>query len=350
VKFEARHPFAWRGTLLPKTEADDWLAAGFAEYERVIALENACRLEAKGGKLSRTAQDLVDRALFAHESRWQTAARRNGGDTPLLETRADPARREWYDIAMGKGVVLLAALRGHLGAKECDKLFDEFGTAHAGEQVSTDQFLEHCERGAGKPVAELVRSWLGGDTRSEPSEKNIWTIESFEAEPERALIVYGTLRDRAAQREAATSCSAPSLGDSATSRFLFVRTRGQRRRMRSHHLLLIGRPGTNHVAERCVARLPVSFARGSFQVRQETFAHAGSSVIVAGDNPLNPRFSVVAFAGLSAEATWKCVQSLPDEDDEPPAQSFCLPPAESRNGFACCPRPQASRSLELNSR
>ena len=32
----------------------------------------------------------------------------------------------------------------------------------------------------------------------------------------------------------------------------------------------------------------------------------------AGSNPLNPRYSLVAFAGLSAEATWQCVQRLPD--------------------------------------
>src|SRR5262249_21238333 len=86
IKFDARHPFAWRGTLLPAGDADTWLAAAFAEYEQVIALENACRLEAKDGKLSRAAQDLVDLALFAHESQWQAAARRVGRDVPLRDT------------------------------------------------------------------------------------------------------------------------------------------------------------------------------------------------------------------------------------------------------------------------
>lgn len=334
VKFEARHPFAWRGTLLPKTDADVWLAAGFAEYEQIVALENACRLEAKGGKLNRAAQDLIDRALFAHESRWQTAVRRTGRDTPLLETCTDPARREWYDIAMGKGVMLLAALRGHLGAKECDKLLDEFGMAHAGEQVTTDQFIEHCERASGKPVAELLRSWLGGDTRSAPPEKNIWTIESFEAEPEQALIVYGTLRDRAAQREAATLLQR-AIARRFSNITLPIRsdTEITEDELRGHHLLLVGRPATNRVAERCVMRLPVSFTRGSFQVRQETYAHAGSFVIASGDNPLNPRFSIVAFAGLSAEATWKCVQNLPEEDDEPPAQVLLSPAGRKPQRF-----------------
>src|SRR5262249_26897633 len=30
---------AWHGTLLPKTDADVWLAAAFAEYERIVSLE-----------------------------------------------------------------------------------------------------------------------------------------------------------------------------------------------------------------------------------------------------------------------------------------------------------------------
>lgn len=338
VKFAARHPFAWRGTLLPKTDADVWLAAGFAEYEEVVAFENACRLEAKGGKLGRPAQDLVDRALFAHESRWQTAVRRTGRDTPLLETRADPARRDWYDIAMGKGVMLLAALRSHLGAAACDKLLDEFGTAHAGEQVTTDQFLEHCQHTAGKPIAELVRSWLTGDTPSAPSERNVWTIDSFEAEPQQALIVYGTLRDRAAQREAATL-----LQRAIARRFSNIElplrsdVEVTDDELRGHHLLIIGRPTTNRVAARCVTRLPVSFGRGSFQVRQETYAHADSFVIAAGDNPVNPRFSVVAFAGLSAEATWKCVQKLPEDDDEPAAQVLLSPAGRKPQRFRVGP-------------
>src|SRR5439155_15531957 len=34
---------AWHGTLLPRTDADSWLAAAFAEYERLVARENATR-------------------------------------------------------------------------------------------------------------------------------------------------------------------------------------------------------------------------------------------------------------------------------------------------------------------
>src|SRR5205807_2361034 len=39
---------AWHGTLLPKTHADDWLASGFHDYERIVALEKAFRKRDKG--------------------------------------------------------------------------------------------------------------------------------------------------------------------------------------------------------------------------------------------------------------------------------------------------------------
>ncbi len=81
--------------------------------------------------------------------------------------------------------------------------------------------------------------------------------------------------------------------------------------LKGHHILLVGRPDTNAVAARLVKGLPVTFGPASFVLRGESYAHAGSAVVVAGDNPLSPRYSVVVFAGLGAEATWQCVQRLP---------------------------------------
>ena len=58
---------AWRGTLLPKTETDVWLTAGFAQCERLIALENALRVRSDG-TLSNGDRE---------------AARRSAGSTPV---------------------------------------------------------------------------------------------------------------------------------------------------------------------------------------------------------------------------------------------------------------------------
>ena len=65
-----------------------------------------------------------------------------------------------------------------------------------------------------------------------------------------------------------------------------------------------------------VGGLPVKFGPTSFTVDGDTFAHASSAVIAAGPNPRNRRYEVVAFSGNGAEATWRCVESLPGRHDE----------------------------------
>jgi len=54
----------------------------------------------------------------------------------------------------------------------------------------------------------------------------------------------------------------------------------------------------------------VAFGPASFTLRGETYAHPGTALIAAGENPLNPRFEVVLFAGLGAEATWHAVENV----------------------------------------
>jgi hypothetical protein len=73
--------------------------------------------------------------------------------------------------------------------------------------------------------------------------------------------------------------------------------------LKNRHLLLIGRPDSNPLVERFRARLPITFGTRSFQVRQQRYAHAGSAVIAAAENPLNARYSLVVIAGLGTEAT-----------------------------------------------
>jgi hypothetical protein len=61
-------------------------------------------------------------------------------------------------------------------------------------------------------------------------------------------------------------------------------------------------------------------------LRGETYAHPGTAVIAAGSNPLNPRYELVLFAGLSAEATWRSVEHLGGRES-PPAEVLLLPNA-----------------------
>ena len=151
--------------------------------------------------------------------------------------------------------------------------------------------------------APIFDAWLTGKPSLESGQEkaNFWSVDSFETEPQKTLIVYGTLADRDAQREAADllqrkitrrggNFTVPIKSDSDASD----------EDLKSHHLLLVGRPATNSVTARLADGLPVRFSPGSFIVRGETYAHPDSAVIAAGGNTLSDRFSVVVFAGLGA--------------------------------------------------
>jgi hypothetical protein len=333
------YPPVWRGTLLPKSDADLWLAAGFADYESIVALEKGLHHEAKEGHLAQEARDHLALALFAPRSHWLAAARRLGHDLPLDKIHPSWARNEWYSIAAGKGVMLLAALRRAMGADPFDKFMDDFGVAHGGRETTTQEFVEAARKAAGRSLDKFFEPWLKGTAPANATAGSFWAIESFEVEPQHALIVYGTLGDRHSQREAAdvlqraiarrwTNYTVPIKADTDVSDV----------DMRTHHLLLVGRPATNSLAAQCGANLPAKFASGSFTLDGETYAHADTALIGAAANPFNERYSLVLFAGLSARATWHAVHSMPARDEEAvqyvvlaahkPARNFCLLPKE----------------------
>ena len=65
---------AWHGTLLPKTDADVWLAAAFAEYQKIVALEQALRT-AGDGKLTSAERDRLAVEVFGYRASYLAAAR-----------------------------------------------------------------------------------------------------------------------------------------------------------------------------------------------------------------------------------------------------------------------------------
>lgn len=333
-------PAAWRGTLLPESDADIWLAAAFADYERIVALEKTLRREAKDESLSTAAQDRLDLSLFASESKWLAATRRLGRDIPLSETHSEIGSNEWYDIAAGKGVQLLAGLRKELGAERFDRQMDEFGRAHAGQRVKTAEFRQHMEKAAGKSLASTFDAWLT-KSQAERRSGSGWSIDSFESEPQRALIIYGTLADRDAQREAATHLQR-KIARRWSNILAPIKSEAEVTAddLKNHHLLLIGRPAANALTARCTSSLPVKFGHGSFTVRDELYAHADSALIAAGGNPHNPRYSAVVYAGLGARATWRLIQAIPDRDDEShPAEVYLIPAGRSPQSL-CVSRPR----------
>ena len=186
-------------------------------------------------------------------------------------------------------------------------------------------FRDHLEKAAGHSLAALFEPWLAGQASLESTPENFWSIDSFESEPERALIVYGTLQDRDAQREAAellqrkivrrnSNFSVPMVADADVSED----------DLKNHHVLLIGRPSANSATARLAEGLAIRFGPGSFVVRGDTYAHADSAVVAAGNNCLNDRYSVVVCAGLGARATRQCVENLPNRGGEP-AEVLLMP-------------------------
>ena len=136
------------------------------------------------------------------------------------------------------------------------------------------------------------------------------------------LIVYGTLHDKSAQREAAQHLQLEVIRRFAN--VLPTMKSDQEvseEELKSHYLLLVGHSFTNRVSSQVLEKspgFPVRFGRQSFTVDDELYAHPETWIIVAGDNPFNPRFSAVIFAGLNATSTWRSVRNLPDTNEPNP--------------------------------
>ena len=343
----AVYPPAWHGTLLPASDADTWLATSFSDYEKIVSHEKALRYQAKNAKrgrddLARTMHDRLDLDLFAPRSRWLTAVRRLGRDVPLTATEFDWRANEWYDIAAGKGVLLLAALRGELGDEQFVRLMDDFGRDRAGQATSTAEFRAAAEKAADRSLDDFFDRWLRHDRPGAAAAGHFWAIESYEVEVDKALIVYGTKQDVHLQREAAellqrkvarrwSNFTVPIKSDvDVTDDDL-----------QGHHLLLIGRPLTNSITARC-GELPVRFGRASFVLAGETYAHAASAVVCAGESPFNSRYEVVVYAGLSADATRRAIENR-DERNSPPAEIHLFPAGRRPRRLCLLKTPSATQ-------
>jgi Phospholipase B len=324
---------AWHGTVLPKTDADIWLAVGFAKYERIVALEKSLQKGAEG-KMSESAKEQVSLALFACRADYELGSRA-GGDVPLSMIRSDVRRDEWFRIASGKGVLLLSALREKIGAANFDEMMDGFGRANAGKEVTTAAFRAAAEKTAGgHQLAEFFDAWLNrpGLADAVAQRSGPFAVTTFYAELDQSLIVYGTLDESPTNREAAEALQQAIRARHANFTVPIKADRDVTAEdLKKNHVLLIGRPDSNRLLERIRDMLPIKFGSQSFHVRGETYAHCGSAVMAAAANPDNPRFSVVVIAGLDAASTLKAAPRLPPM---PAAEVVVLPHGEAGKLFA----------------
>jgi len=317
---ESLSPPAWHGTLLPGSGGDIWLCGAFADLEKIVALERALKANHGDGVLTHADRERLARAMAAPRSRYLSARARLGRELPLNAIEPDLRSNEWADVATGKGVLALAELRRVMGTEKFDAMMDVFGRAHAGKLASTAEFFTAAEAAHGMPLADLKATWLGTDaptrldteTAARWRSGRFWAVTSFEQAPDQALIIYGTLKETDAQREAAERLQQAIRRrcNNITLRIVADNAATESDRT-GRHLLLIGRPDTNAVTGQLALALPVRFGTGSFTIDGKTYAHPASAVIAAGPNRKDPAHAVIVFAGLSASATWKVVESLP---------------------------------------
>jgi hypothetical protein len=294
---------AWRGTLLPKSDADLWLVCAFPAYERYVALEKALLRKAGRKGLGDDERDRLAVALLAHRARYEEGARARQ-EPALAKVRRDVRQNDWHKVAQGKGVLLLHALRERLGAAAFDRVMDDLGTANAGKEVSTAQLIALAEKSAGKSLEAFFDEWLNRTGLPAGGQGGPFTITTFYPDVERTLIVYGTKDEEEANHESAEELRKALLRRGANVDVPIRKDRDVTdKEMAGHHLLLVGRPSTNRITERFADRLPVTFGKDSAVVRGKAYAHAGTALLVAAESPLDRRCSVVVVAGLGAAST-----------------------------------------------
>jgi hypothetical protein len=309
ISFNDREPFglpttkpAWHGTLLAKSDADLWLTEGFAAYERIVALEQTLRADHDDGKLTDEDKDRLAIEMNLHRVRFVPAGRNESE----VENQASLERSRFVRSETARGVFRLDALRHALGDERFIAVMDEFGREHGGKAVSGEEFIAFTERNRNKKDRT---TWSSVPSPDDPK----FTVHSWAEDQERTVIVYGTTADVEANRESAemmqrtiakrgTNIIVPILSD--------VQANSSPDKITGKHVLLIGGPTTNQLANRWREIFPVKFGPASFEVRKESFAHPGSAVIAAGVSPLGIGESVVMIAGLSAESTRFAMQFL----------------------------------------
>src|SRR5439155_1515165 len=148
-------PPAWRGTLLPQSDADLWLAIAFADYERSVATEHA---NLKKGDMPEAAREKLDTSVAVYQKMYANAGKRL--DVALADLKSSTTATDWYQVASSKGVLLLHALRTQIGGAAFDKAMDDFGMKHGGTHVTSEMFQAHMERASGQQLDGFFRTWL----------------------------------------------------------------------------------------------------------------------------------------------------------------------------------------------
>jgi hypothetical protein len=134
---------------------------------------------------------------------------------------------------------------------------------------------------------------------------------SFTNDLSQTLIVYGTKDYEAVQKAAAEKLHLQIRRGMFNYRVPVVSDREiDLAKVADQHLLLIGTPRTNLIAEKLAEQFPVKFASGSFELEGESYANFNSGIVSAIRHPKNPKRSVVMLGGLSGDATYNSISTF----------------------------------------
>jgi hypothetical protein len=327
---------AWHGTVLPKDDNSQWLIGAIAPYERIVALSKT--IEKRDGAAA--AAERMELDLFAYRADWRASqaaaerrpAVRKSQEAGPLDLKPVLDRDRWMREQIGAGVAALHALRQKYGPESFDAAMDSFGKAHHRGAASVEDLVKSLGQRMG-PVVDVA--CICNESRSSKAEpRGVFSTRSFRDELEDCLIVYGTLDDAAANRNAARALQELiRLECEGVKVEMESDTAATDARLAAKHLLIIGGPECNAIAARSTEGLPVTFKRRTCTLnggahKGETYAHPNTCVIAVGANPLNPRYSVVVLAGLSAAATNDAPEFLMNENT--PAAEVLIGPAGRR--------------------
>jgi hypothetical protein len=145
----------WRGTLLPKTDADIWLATAFADYHALVSLE---KTRIKKGETPESAAAKLKNDIQGYHKSYASATKT--GEVALADIKVSAASDVWYRLASSKGVLLLHQLRLDLGAEVFDRAMDAFGLKHGGQRVTSLQFQQHMETASGRKLGQFFSFWF----------------------------------------------------------------------------------------------------------------------------------------------------------------------------------------------
>jgi hypothetical protein len=160
-----------------------------------------------------------------------------------------------------------------------------------------------------KPAVRVVVNKYGATPMSNGGR---YSMGWFNTQPQKALIIYGTQDEEAANREAAEKLQ-KAIANSGSNVMIPIKADVEAmddEELKNHDLLLVGRPSCNRITFRMKKAFPVSFGERTFTVDRKLYASANSVLLAVGANPLNDRYTVSVMAGLSAEATVRHASAL----------------------------------------